>query len=225
MRRSFSFNRSYSGAMFTQPCAELFERRILGGCSDYALVELMLLRADISGKLDLVSGLTHDYPATTSFVSSKLRKGDLFARAHNFMERTTWLAAWQATADATSEPTASYNGVNYPPVVTNRGAITERWAVIFTGATTVRVVGETVGQVLTGVSINAAIEPLNPATGVPYFSIPALGWGGGWAVGNVMLFETAACGGPAWVVRTVLQGPATVASDAATIAFRADVDA
>jgi hypothetical protein len=44
MRKNFSYNRSYSGAMFTRPCTELFERRVLGGCSDYALVELMLLR-------------------------------------------------------------------------------------------------------------------------------------------------------------------------------------
>jgi hypothetical protein len=187
--------------------------------------ELMVLRADISGRLDLVSGLTHDYPANTSFVSSKLRKGDLFARAFNFLDRSTWAGSWQATADATAQPTASYNGINFPPVVTNRGAIAERWAVIFTGATQVRVVGETVGQVLTGVSTGTAIAPLNTETGVPYFSIPPEGWGGGWAVGNVLLFETAACGAPSWVARTVLQGPPTVASDAATIAFRADVDA
>jgi hypothetical protein len=75
------------------------------------------------------------------------------------------------------------------------------------------------------VSTNAEISPLNPQTGAPYFTIPALGWGGGWSAGNVLRFNTAACGAPAWVVRTVLPGPATVASDSATIAFRADVDA
>lgn len=186
--------------------------------------ELMLLRADISGQLDLVAGLTHDYPAGTSYVSSKLRKGDLFARASLYLEQTTWTSVWSDDLIGTA-PTASYNSIDYPAVVTNRGAITEEWAVIFTGATQVRVVGRNVGQVLTGVSITADIAPLNPQTGVPYFSIPALGWGGGWAVGNVLRFNTAAAGAPAWVARTVLPGPATVASDAATIAFRADVDA
>lgn len=186
--------------------------------------ELMLLRADISGKLDLVAALTHNYPAGTSYVSSKLRKGDLFARAFGYIEQSTWTGAW-SDALIGGAPTASFNDVDFPVQVTNRGAIAERWAVIFTGATQVRVVGENVGQVLTSVSINGTIEPLNPQTGVPYLSINPLAWGGGWATGNVLRINTAAAGGSAWVARTVLQGPATVASDAATIAFRADVDA
>ncbi len=186
--------------------------------------ELMMLRADISGRLDLVAGLTHNYPAGTSYLSSKLRKGDLFARAFGHTEQTTWTGLWSDTLIG-GAPTASYNRTDFPIAVTNRGAITERWAVIFTGTTQVRVVGEEVGQILTSVSINADIAPLNPQTGAPYFSIPALGWGGGWSAGNVLRFNTAAAGGPVWVARTVLQGPATVASDSATIAFRADVDA
>lgn len=186
--------------------------------------ELMVLQADVSGQLSLVAGLTHAYPSGTSYVSSKLRKGDLFARAFLYNEQTTWTSVW-SNAVIGGAPTATYNQIDFPIGVTNRGAITERWAVIFLSSTTVRVVGESVGQVLTGVSINTAIEAINPQTGVPYFSIPALGWGGGWAVGNVLRFNTAAAGGPAWVARTVLPGPATVASDAATVAFRADVDA
>jgi hypothetical protein len=184
----------------------------------------MLLRADISGKLDLVAGLTHDYPADTSFVSSKLRKGDLFARVFGYIEQATWTGVWSDELIG-SQPTASYNSIDFPIVVTNRGAIEERWAVIFTGATQVRVVGENVGQVLTNVSINAPIEVINPQTGAVYFSINPTGWGGGWSVGNVLRFNTAAAGGPAWIARTVLQGPPTVASDNALIAFRMDVDA
>lgn len=186
---------------------------------------LLVTEVDISGQISLVSGLTHDYPAGTSYVSSKLRKGDLFARSFGYRERTTWAGSWSATAAATAQPTASYDETNYPIEVTNRGAITERWAVIFMTATTVRVVGEETGQVLTGVSITGVIEALNPQTNAPYFSIDPLGWGGGWAVGNVLLFETAACGSPVWVVRTVLQGPATQASDSATLMFGCDVDA
>jgi hypothetical protein len=186
--------------------------------------ELLCARADISGALDLVAGLTHDYPADTSYVSSKLRKGDLFSRAFNYLERTTWTGDWSDTLGG-SEPTASFNNIDFPILVTNWGAITERWAVIFTGATLVRVVGQNVGQVLTNVSITEAIEAINAQTDVPYFSIPPLGWGGGWAVGNVLRFNTQAAGSPAWTARTTLQGPATGASDSATLAFRSDVDA
>ncbi len=186
--------------------------------------ELLVLRADISGRLDLVAGLTHNYPAETSYVSSKLRKGDLFARTFGYIEQSAWTGAWSDELIG-SAPTAGFNDIDYPIEVTNRGAITERWAVIFTGATQVRVVGENVGQVLTNVSITTAIEAINPQTGAPYFTIPDLGWGGGWSVGNVLRFNTAACGAPAWAALTVLQGPPSVQSDAATIAFRADVDA
>lgn len=186
--------------------------------------ELLVLRADISGRLDLVAGLTHAYPAETSYVSSKLRKGDLFARVFGYIEQATWTGAWSDDLIG-SAPTAGFNDIDFPIEVTNRGAITERWAVIFTGATTVRVVGENVGQVLTNVSITALIEAINPQTSAPYFRIPDLGWGGGWAVGNVLRFNTVACGAPAWAALTVLQGPPTMQSDAATIAFRSDVDA
>lgn len=186
--------------------------------------ELMVLRADISGKLDLVAGLTHDYPADTSYISSKLRKGDLFARAHNYIEQATWNGAWSDEIVG-GEPLASFNRVDFPITTTNRGAITERWALIFTSATQVRVVGESVGQILTGISITGPVAPLNPQTGAPYFSISELGWGGGWSVGNVLRFNTAAAGAAVWVALCVLQGPPTVASDAATVAFRCDVDA
>ena len=58
-----------------------------------------------------------------------------------------------------------------------------------------------------------------------YWRIPKEAFGSGWAQGNVILFETFPAGGTAWVTRTTLQGPATEASDVATIAFRSDVDA
>lgn len=186
--------------------------------------EILVLKADLSGLLTLVSGLTHDYPAGTSFVSGKLRKGDLFARAFLYIEQATWTGVW-SDALIGSEPTASYNSTDYPFVVTSRGAITERWAIIFLSSTTVRIVGESVGQIVNSVSINADISPLNPQTGAPYFTIPALGWGGGWSAGNVLRTNTAAAGAPAWIARTILPGSASVASDSAIIAFRADVDA
>lgn len=184
---------------------------------------LLITEVDISGRIKTASALTHDYPAGTSYVSSLLRKGDLFARAFLYLEQAAWTGEW-SDALIGGATTASFNSTDFPVVVTNRGAITERWAVIFTSATTVRIVGESVGQIINSTSINADIEPLNPQTGAPYFTIPALGWGGGWAAGNVLRFNTAAAGAPVWVARTVLQGPPSVASDAATILFGADVD-
>lgn len=185
--------------------------------------DILVQKADISGAIDVVAGLTHNYPADTSYVSSKLRKGDLFARTFLSIEQVTWTGVWSDLAIG-SAPSANYNDIDFPWIVTNRGAITERWAIIFQTTTTVRIIGESVGQVADGVSILSEITVINPQTGVPYFTIPLLGWGTGWSVGNVVRRNTAAGGAPSWFCRTTLQGPATVASDSATLAFISDVD-
>jgi hypothetical protein len=133
---------------------------------------------------------------------------------------------------------AQFNAAAYPVVVTNAGAIKERWMIRFTNTGNFDVFGESVGQVLsgnttTGNDRNALgvaetggthYATPNPATGAPYFVIDSAGWGSGWATGNCLRFNTDACGTPFWVVRTVLQGPASYDSDQFTLAFRGDVD-
>lgn len=179
--------------------------------------------ADISGKLTLTRSLTHNFPAGSSFVSSALPFGDLFARIYNPIEQSTWTGEW-SDARIGSAPLANYNEAIAVATTTNRGAITERWAFIFAGSTTTfRIVGESVGEIGAG---NTATDcaPINPATGVPYFTLPAVGWGTGWVPGNVYRRNTAACGAPFWTIRTVLQGPATLQDDKFTLAFRTDVD-
>ena len=187
-------------------------------------IEDMLLcsQVDISGKLKVTRSLTHNFPADTSFVSSAMPFGDLFARAYGVLEQSTWTSVWSDALIGTVI-TANFNEALYPIVVTNAGAIKERWVLIFTNTTSYRVIGESVGEIGTGNTANAC-APLNPATGVPYFTLPALGWGAGWAAGNCLRFNTDACGAPFFVIRTVLQGPASIDSDQFTLAFRGDVD-
>jgi hypothetical protein len=186
---------------------------------------LLCSQADISGKLTFTRSLTHDFPADTSFVSSAMPFGDLFARAYASFEQGTWTGVWSDTLIGSSI-TAQFNSALYPIVVTNAGAITERWAVIFTNGANFNVVGEFAGLIGSG-NTSSDFSVNNPATGVSYFTLPALGWGtsgGGWATGNVLRFDTAACGTPFWAVRTILQGPASFDSDQFTVAFRGDVD-
>lgn len=183
---------------------------------------LLCSQADISGRLRFTRSLTHNFPADTSFVSSALPFGDLFARFYNVVEQQTWTNEW-SDGRIGGAMTANFNETDYPIVVSNRGTIKERWAVIFTGSTTFRVVGESVGEIGYG-NTSADCAPTNNATSAPYFVIPALGWGAGWSVGNVLRFNTDACGAPFWIVRTILQGPASVESDKFALAFRGDVD-
>lgn len=187
--------------------------------------ELQVISADISGKLLLAGAVSHDYPVPGSYVSSKLRQGDKFARVFGYADRTTWQGSWAATFAGSDIGTASFNSIDHPITTTNRGAITERWAAIFINSTEVRIVGEHVGQVLTNASIAAPIAPVNSQhSPAPYFTIPAAGWGGGWSNGNVLLFETSAAAGDTWITRSVQPGGTEVLDDSATFAYIANVD-
>lgn len=177
-------------------------------------------QAQINGEITFTRPLTHDYPLG-SYVSSALIAGDLYARVSTIFDLASWNGTFSDTPGAAA--TATFNNTTYPIAVTNAGAITERWAVQFTNTTSFNVIGENVGVIATGnTSTNCA--PLNPNTGVPYFTIPALGWGSGWATGNVLRFNTVGAMFPVWVVRTVQQGPETVPDDDFTILIRGDVN-
>jgi hypothetical protein len=78
--------------------------------------------------------------------------------------------------------------------------------------------------VLDNQPIAGVLEAINPQTSVPYWSIPAAGWGGGWSAGNVLLWETEAAGGAAWGSRSTMPGSTTVLDDSATLAYISDVD-
>ncbi len=204
--------------------------------SNYALGPLLLpLRAEhriedmamvtdvqINGRLALNRPLTHDFPANSSVVSSAVFIGDMQARAFNKFSQESWTTVWSDSIIG-NPTTSQYNDTLYPLVTTNRGSLEERWALIFTNSTSFRVVGKSVGQIDTG-SINTDLAPVNPATGQPYFTLNKLGWGTGWAAGNVLRFNTAAANYPVWLARTVLQGPATALNDSFQLQVRGDID-
>lgn len=183
----------------------------------------------INGEISFTRALTHEYPLASpgdpgsgSFVSSALVAGDLFARVSLVFDQGTWNGGW-SDEPVGSAATATFNHTQYPITVTNRGALTERWIVRFTNNTSFEVIGENVGVIATG-NTSTDCAPINPATGVPYFRLPALGWGNGWATGNVLRFNTIGAQFPVWVVRTVQQGPESVPDDHFTLLIRGDVD-
>ena len=171
---------------------------------------------EITGEISINTGLSRVFPVG-SFVSTALRLGEangslnLQGRVQGLFDQETWTDVWSDVrlGDAAG---ATYNDTDYPLVVSNRDAITERWAVVFTSSTAFKVVGETVGQILTG-NITADLSPVNPRTGQPYFTIDKDGWGGGWAAGNALRFNTIGALAPVWVARTVLAGPAGASPD------------
>ncbi len=188
-------------------------------------VEDMLLCSDaqISGQLTFTRPVTHDFPATTSYVSSALVIGDMKARYEHLFDQATYAAGVWADAAAGSTAAATYNDVLAPITVSNIGALTERWALHFTNSTQFEIVGEHVGIIATG-STSVDQSPINPSTGEPYFTVHKEGWGSGWVNGNVLRFNTVGAEYPVWLVRTIQQGPETVEDDSFTVLIRGDVD-
>lgn len=176
----------------------------------------------ITGRISFTRQISHDYPAG-SVLSSALVLGDLYPYSRAFFDQQTWSGAWQDIVSG-SVANASYDRTTYPLVLSNRGAVTERWAIVFTNTTTFQVIGEHVGIIATG-NISSDLSPINPATGGPYFTLKAAGWGLGWAAGNVLRFNTVGSSAPVWIARTVQQGAETVTDDSFTFLVRGDVNA
>lgn len=185
--------------------------------------EALCAEAQITGDLRLTRPLTHNYPVPGSYVSSALVVGTLQSAAQDGFSQEAWTNVWSDIAIG-NPILAQYDDTTHPIQVTNAGAISERWAVIFTSNTAFTLVGEQVGQIITG-NTSTALAPVNPATGVPYFTLQPAGWGSGWVAGNVYRFNTTGANFPLWVARTVLQSPtAPPGTDQMTISVRGDID-
>ena len=144
---------------------------------------VMITDVTIDGTLTLNRQLTHDFPAAGSYVSSALIIGDMQARYTNLFDQQSWTGEWSDSVIG-SPATGTFDEVQHPIQVTNDGAITERWYCRFLNTTEVEIFGEHVGGLTTAGEnrwpIASDIAPVNPATGKPYFTIPAAGWGAGW---------------------------------------------
>ncbi|QXV72265.1 hypothetical protein Acf1_00068 [Acidovorax phage ACF1] len=177
----------------------------------------------IDGTLALTRQLTHAFPVPGSYVSSALMAGDLRSRVSVLFDQASWNGiTWTDTVQGNAA-TGTYNDILAPIEVTNVGASTERFALRFTSSTGFEVIGEHVGVIAVG-TINADCAPINPATGEPYFTIRALGWGTGWSVGNILRINTVGALFPLWVVRTTQQGPEAGLDYKFSLLTRGDVD-
>ncbi len=170
----------------------------------------LVVQPQITGEIEINSGLTHDFPVGEAMISAALRLGeangslDLQARTVNLFDQAAWTGVWSDLLIG-SAAAGTFNDTDYPLVVTNADAITERWAIRFNSSTTFEVMGETVGTITAG-AVTADCAPTNPRTGRPYFTIPRAGWGSGWSTNNVVRFNTVGGLAPIWMVRTTLPG-------------------
>lgn len=189
----------------------------------HRIEEMVLVNeAQINGQLTLVGTVSRDYPADGTFFSSALIIGDLGSRVHHLYSQETWSSNWADTRDG-SPTDGQYNDRLFPIQISNRNAVKDRWAIVFTSTTSFQVIGESAGVIATG-NTGEDCSPINPVSGEPYFVISADGWGGGWAVNNVLRFNTEAAHYPVWIARTTLSGTATIEDDSFKTQIRGDAD-
>jgi len=206
------FNSAFDMSPYTAPLTAKY--RIM----DIALV----IETDISGRVTLSTVITHNY-STAAVFSSMLLAGDMQARAYNVFSQKSWTSVFSDTLIG-DKATSQLQVTNNPIIVTNRDAIEERWALIFTGSTSFRIVGETVGEIGTG-STTALTSPVNPMTGKPYFEISSAAWGTGWSSNNAVRFNTASAKYPVWIGNAIQQHQGSSSDNYDfTIGYHANID-
>lgn len=141
----------------------------------------------IDGTLTLAKDLSHDYPAG-SIVSSAIMADELQAHLSNMWDQHTWDGITWADGLIGNPASATYNDALAAVEVTNAGALTERFALRFKNSMEFECIGEHVGNIGVG-NINTDFAPINPISGAPYFVLRAIGWGSGWAAGNVQFLH------------------------------------
>lgn len=124
--------------------------------------------------MTITQALTNSYTtANNTRVASVLEAGDVLCSVSN----------WTETGAGT------YDETTYPVLCDNLGTVEQTWTLTFSDATTFTVVGDTVGSVGSG-TLGSNFAPTNSAASKPYFTLRAAGFGGTWAAGNTIVFQT-----------------------------------
>jgi len=83
----------------------------------------------------------------------------------------------------------SFDETNHPLVMYNDGTVFETWTLTKGAGVGFSVSGAYYGALADGAT-TTDYSPLNPDTGIPYFTLSAAGWGAGWAEGETLVFNT-----------------------------------
>lgn len=181
--------------------------------------ELALIDEIDNNTLSLLTPLSRAYPAGAT-VSSVQVLGDFQGQTKD--ERT--VAAWQNNfGDTGAAASSAINTTQYPIELTNIGAIAQRWAIVFTSTTAYNVIGESIGNIYSGDTLNDC-APINSFAGAPYFILRKEAFGAGLNPGEAFLFETLAASKPTMVTRSVSPGHSEIVRDNSTLSFRGNKD-
>lgn len=166
-----------------------------------------IIQADIDGTLSLLFATKRAYPVENTYVSSVLIGGDLQVRVSIPFTQRNWNNVWQDTPVG-EQLLNKLNLKDYPMLLTDDGAIKERWMIKMTGTAQFELYGETLGFVMRGDTLTD-IAPINPATGKPYFTLPKQAFGNDapWTSQDIIRLNTWGTLLPVWVLCAVQPNP------------------
>ncbi len=152
--------------------------------------------------ITIAGTLASDYTvASSSRAMSVYEPGDVLCSVDNWVETSVG---------------GTYDEGAYPVITDNIGTVEQTWTLTFTDANSYTVSGDTVGDVGSG-NISADFAPQNPDWSKPYFTLESAGFGGTWAAGDTIVFQTHPAAVPIWEKRVVPAGAASFANNAIII--------
>ena len=156
--------------------------------------------------LTLAAALTNTWAVGASVQSVYSPAGDLTGSVDN----------WVETSSA-----GVFDEVAHPVTCDHIGTAEQTWTLTFTDATHFTVVGDTIGSVGSGTT-GADFAPTNPDVAKPYFTLPSAGWGGTWAAGQTIVFQTHPPAIAIWQTRVVPAAAASMAGNGITAVFEGE---
>ena len=110
----------------------------------------------------------------------------------------------------------TYDEATFPVAGDNIGSVEQTWTITFADATNYTVSGNTVGAMPSGVT-SANYAPNNSTFTKPYFTFESAGFGGTWAAGNTIVFQTHPAAVAIWEKRVVPAGAASLSGNFTTL--------
>lgn len=189
-----------------------------------AEVSRVVQLATVDGRVRLTTPIGRAFPVG-AVLSTAVRFGNKQAYVARTFDQQLFDGVTWANVVTGNVAGASYDFTGHPVAMSNRGAVTERWALKFRNdAVTFDLIGEHLGQIATG-TVNENFSPPNPqADNTPYFTLAALGWGNGWSAGNTLFIHTVGAEMSVGVIRSTTPGVSASVNYSAVLSIRGDKD-
>ena len=176
---------------------------------------------DGSNELDTTVVGAPSWVGNTATFTISGELGNNYSATETVVSAIVPLDTIEASSDswAESSSTGTYDETTYPVETYNVGTVTDAWTLTFSDANNYSVVGTNTGSVGSG-DISNDCQPANGSS--YYFKIDKDGWGGAWALGDTVTFNTVHAGKGFWVKEVVPAGIASYSNNTVQLAWRGE---